>query len=171
MPDIIYVLIMKDYYVSNRGDVFHKDANNRFYKLKPYKNRYGYLIVTIRRKTYILHRLIAQAFIPNPNNKPQVNHKNGIKTDNRVENLEWVTQTENVKHSFNCLGRKSGMFGKIGKNSPYSKIVLQIKNGIIINEFWGTHEAERLTGIKHQGICSCCVGKQKTSGGYMWKYK
>lgn len=170
MPDIIYFLIMKNYYVGSNGGVFSR-FNGSFRKLKEYKNRSGYFIVSIRRKTYIVHRLIAEAFIPNPENKPQVNHKNGIKTDNRVENLEWVTQIENIRHSFKFLGRRSGMLGHMGKNSPYSRVVLQIKDGRVIDSFYGTHEAERLTGIKHQGICKCCMGKGKTAGGYNWEYK
>lgn len=171
MPDIIYSMIVKDYYVGQDGSVCRRVQGVAFKKLKQYKNKYGYMIISIRRKTYFVHRLVANAFIPNPENKLQVNHKNGIKTDNRVENLEWVTQTENTRHSFNCLGRKSSMFGKTGKNSPYSKPILQIKDNKVVAKFYGTHEAERITGIKHQNIQSCLKGKYKQSGGFVWKYE
>lgn len=60
----------------------------------------GYLVTTIKGKHISIHRLIAKAFIPNPENKPQVNHKNGIRTDNRIENLEWVFEHENSKHRY-----------------------------------------------------------------------
>jgi hypothetical protein len=68
---------------------------------------HGYQVVTINGKTKYVHRLIAEEHIPNPLNKPQVNHKNGIKTDNRIENLEWVTIKENFEHA-----RKNGLWGK-----------------------------------------------------------
>lgn len=73
--------------------------------LKPALDKYGYHRVTFsyngKRKSYSVHRLVATAFIPNPENKPTVNHKNGIKTDNSIENLEWATQSEQKRHSIN----------------------------------------------------------------------
>lgn len=131
----------------------------------------GYLKVSLLNKTRSVHRLVAEAFIPNPENKPQVNHKNGIKTDNRVQNLEWVTRVENIRHSFSILHRQASGKGMFGKNSKNSKIVLQIKDNKIIAEFYGCNEAERETGIKSRSISAVCCGRRKTTGGYFWKYK
>lgn len=81
--------------------------------LKPWDDGKGYLKVQLHKKSFRVHRLVAQEFIPNPENKPQVNHKNGIKSDNRVENLEWVTNAENTQHAYdNGLYKERGNTGE-----------------------------------------------------------
>ena len=105
------------YFVTEHGDVFSNKSGG-IKKMKPQNHKDGYLMIGVwnnnQRKGIYVHRLVAQIFIPNPDSKPEVNHKNGIKNDNRVENLEWVTNKENVDHAIlnglnNCIGEKHGM--------------------------------------------------------------
>lgn len=165
------------YYITDTGDVYARDyaKTGRIKKMATQKNNSGYLLVHIKEKSKhyakTIHRLVAEAFIPNPENKPQVNHKNGDKTDNRVENLEWSTATENTKHRFSVLGQNGTWKGRKGKAHPCSKIVLQIKNGTVFAEYFGTQEAERITGVDQSDICRCCNGIHKSAGGYQWTYK
>ena len=106
-----------------------------------------------------VHRLVAQAFIPNYRNLPEVNHIDGNKQNNNVSNLEWTTHSQNMKHS-QCV---------LGFNVP--KSVAQIKNGIEIAVFDSATDAQRKTGINKSSISSCCRNKARiTAGGFQWKY-
>lgn len=169
------------YQVSNLGKVKSLPKKRGFGKgytckeliLKPSLNM-GYPAIVLCNginKLITIHRLVAITFIPNPKNKKTVNHKNGIKTDNQVDNLEWATQLENNLHSFRKLGRKSGMFGKYGKNHNRSKAVFQFtKNGDLVSQYGSILEAKRKTGICNTNISFACKGKYKSAGGYIWKY-
>jgi len=113
-----------------------------------------------------IHRLVAETFIPNPENKRTVNHINGIKTDNRVENLEWNTYSENHNHAIRNNLRRS--------IKHYGRSVCEIgKNGEIIREFKSASEAQKVTGASSSIIIKCCkkIKYHKTAGGLMWKFK
>lgn len=92
-----------DYLVSNLGRV-KSLKNKKEYIFKPYIANSGYYKVNLRKnkisKTLLVHRLMGTAFIPNPENKPEINHLNGVKTDNQVTNLEWVTRNQNIQHAY-----------------------------------------------------------------------
>lgn len=144
----------------------------------------GYKTVTLSKngksKTYRVHRLVAETFIPNPENKPQVSHLDESKDNNKVTNLRWATCKENInmplhriRASISHSGERSCRFGKRGYLSTNGKIVIQLdKNGNFIAEFGSQLEAARSVGSKDStGISACCLGKQETAYGFKWKYK
>lgn len=133
-------------------------------KLKPRLDSKGYYYVGLYPgpKNKRIHRLLAEVFIPNPENKRTVNHKNGIKTDNRISNLEWATYQENLQHAF-----KTGL----NPGHPKSPLEQLDLDGNVIAEFGSTREASKITGIWQSTISYCCRGESQTAGGYKWRFK
>ena len=154
------------YEVSDQGRV-KSLGNNKSRKekiLKPGKTGGGYLKVNLckdgHKKTVKIHRLVAEAFIPNTDNLETVNHKDEMKTNNTVSNLEWMSQRDNNNYGSHnkrvgeALSKQVQMFDK--------------STGELLATFPSTHEADRVTGIANNSISKCCRGKLKSAGGYVW---
>jgi hypothetical protein len=123
------------------------------------------------KENKLIHRLVAEAYIQNPDNKPCVNHKDGNKTNNNVANLEWCTYSENMVHCYKELGIISYMKGKTGKDNVNSKKVNQYtKEGIFVKTYDSIAQAGNEVGVYKSNISSCCKGKLNSTGGYLWKY-
>lgn len=152
-----------EYSISPNGDVFSK-KRNKF--LKPYITKrdiykYVHLYKSGKRKEVSVHRLVAETFIPNPENKLMVNHIDGNTLNNSVNNLEWVTNQENQLHAI-----RIGLNKNLGENHKQARKVIQMKNYKII-KIWGCiNEAERQLKIHQSNIIKCCRGERKTTGGY-----
>ena len=146
------------YMVSNLGRVkslnYNKTGKEKIMKGVP--DGYGYFQLSLCKEGKVkncrINRLVAQAFIPNPDNLPEVNHKDKIRTNNRVDNLEWCTTQYNVEYS-------------------KAKAVIGINkvSGLIL-EFPSANEAKRQTGINQSNIIQCCKGRRNSAGGFYWHY-
>ena len=176
-----------NYQISNFGRVKSKErianiGNNAKRKFKEKNLKFsfsnGYYLVMLynnnKRKSIAVHRLVATHFIDNPNNYDVINHIDGNKLNNNVENLEWCTQSHNVKEAYRLGLEKPQLtaLGKFGKNNKKSKKIkqLDINNNKVINYFYGILEAERETGINFRNIHSCLNNKRNSAGGYKWEY-
>ena len=165
------------YQISNLGRVKSLRFNKEIL-LKDGKTgrELGYRSVVLTKnkikKTYYVHRLVAQAFIPNPENKSDANHKNGIKSDNIIANLEWCTCSENSLHSFRKEGRKAtgGWITEEGRKRDKKAVSQHDLNGNLLHVYESMGEAFRRTGIKTGNISSVCKGTTKTGKGFIWKY-
>ena len=144
------------------GRVFHRKG----VILKPKICRKGYYRVQLYHKTkgkhINIHRLVALAFIDNPNNLPQVNHVNGDKSNNSIWNLEWVTNDDNMKHAI-----ENGLMNFHSKARVVRQYTL---DGDFIREYKSVLDASRALNVPHSGISMCARGKYKNSHGFIWRY-
>lgn len=139
-------------------------------------NRHGYKTIGLwnngKYTTKTIHRIVAIAFITNPENKRTVNHIDGVRTNNNVINLEWATDSENQKHAYEKLNRVPTFLGRFGKDHVSSKPIIQTtKSGEYVAEFDSQLEAKKETGINNGSISDCCKGVRQSAGGYKWKFK
>lgn len=153
------------YQISNWGRVKSLKYNHSNFQkiLRTQLTKKGYVRVTFqikkKRKSFSVHRLVAEAFIPNPENKPQVNHKDTNKQNNKLENLEWNTNGENQRHS-------------VTNGLKFMKKTLQYDlKGNFIKEWNSTKEIERELGIYNARISRCCLGEYTHTHGYIFVYE
>lgn len=147
------------YQVSDLGEVRNATTGKI---IRQRKDRDGYMLVDVRkgrleRVTLKAHRVVAEAFLPNPENKPEVNHLSGVRHDNRLENIEWSTVSENRAYSY-----------KLGRVVGNERAIVAVKGDELLN-FKSLKEAER-KGFNRNGIYHCINGVYKHHHGYEWRY-
>ena len=150
-----------DYSVSTEGEV-RKDTTNYILSQSSQQDyKFVGLIINGKQKRMRVHRMVALAFIDNPDNKPYVNHINGNRSDNNVENLEWVTPSENTQHAVD-----TGLF-----KSGRARAVIQYNlNGEQMATFESASEAARQTGGSQSKITMCCRRQRDSANDYQWRY-
>lgn len=150
------------YCIDREGNIYNKETKNKISTFADI-NGNGYIRIALtpngqtETQKYYLHRIISLVFIPNPNNLPFVNHINENKRDNRIENLEWCTQSDNMKHS-----------AKMKELSR--KVQVYDLDGELLETFDSVKEAAEKTGANHTQIIHVCAGRRKTAGEFKWKY-
>lgn len=159
------------YKISNFGRVkrmkrITKFNDGRLYKYNEKivninKGKIGYFVVDLykntKRMTFYIHRLVAEAFIPNPDNLPQVNHRDGNKLNNDIDNLEWVSAKQNCQHAYD---------NNLHTNNK--KVLQYDLNGNLIKEWNSIQKAQKCLNLNH--IWDVCIGKRNKCGNYIWKY-
>ena len=179
------------YECSNLGNVrsLNYRHTNTIKNLSLSLNKNGYVQVKLwkncKGKVLAVHRLVAEAFVPNPNNKPQIDHINTDKTNNTVwlnedgyvnyekTNLRWVTKKENINNPLTIKHLSETKIGNENAKSIYRAVLQYTKDGKLIKEWASMNSAARELKISRSGICDCCNGRNrcKSYGGYVWRYK
>lgn len=157
----------ENYLISDEGFIISPRTGDR---MKLCKNNKGYYRVHLYKDKkyhhFLLHRLVAIEFLPNPENKREVNHINGDKDDCRLCNLEWCTRQENNNHA-----AKAGLAPQLMRNNWRSKKVAQYSlDGKLIKIWASLREIERVAGFSHGSVGSCCKNRYAQAYGYIWKY-
>ena len=163
-----------EYKISEHGVVYNRHGKVMKYGI----DKDGYHDVGLsdnnRRSWRRIHRLVSAAYIPNPDNKPQVNHKDGDKTNNHVSNLEWCTDAENKRHAWDngLYTPPSKEHMKAIKAAQEKKVAMVDLDGNIVATFSGTREAARILGKPFDYTCisKVALGQRKMHAGYSWKY-
>ena len=158
-----YKEIFPSYYISNFGNIKH---DNNFLKKCIHSNGYEQVNIRIGNKyvTKLIHRLVAVAFIPNPDNKPCVDHIDGNKRNNYVSNLRWVTPVENAN---NIITKKRSIENRKSHNE---KKIVAISGEINVY-FNSIIEASIILGVDRTSISKCLKGQRGKAGGYVFKYQ
>lgn len=163
--------VKNGYLVHRDGSIYKLNWNKTktMRKVKQCKQTNGYFCFHCNGKLTLVHRFVASCFIPNPQNLPEINHKNENKTDNRVENLEWCDGKYNSNY-----GTRNKRIAKAHKGhttwNKGKKVYQYNKDGEFVKEWMSLHEIERVLGYNHGYISCCCNGKHKQAYDFVWKY-
>lgn len=172
-PVVVGGIPYEGYYVGTHGSVMSirhasGDSWRYLHRLRPantVSDGSGYEMVNLFRdgvaKMCLVHRLVAEAWIPNPNGWCEVNHLDEVKVNNEVNNLEWCTRLYNARYG-TCRDRIA--------RAHCMRVGQYDRNGVLVHEWCSGKDAGEALGIKRQAICMCLKGKQKTAGGFVWRY-
>ena len=157
IKDFPYLICSEGYVVSTESGIV----------MRPNLKKSGYYEVSLSNsdghKSFLLHRLVAEYFIPKREGADEVNHKDGNKANNNASNLEWVTRNENLRHAYENGLREDDVSAK-------AVIATNIENGEEM-EFSSIYKAARFFGISQGNICMCCKGMRPYASGFYWRYK